>query len=121
MNRDTETSKGFEMVFSENELTVTVSGEIDHHRAVGLRTEVDGEIARLCPRRLILDLSRTDMMDSSGLGFIMGRSARVGRIGGELVLRDPTERVMKILHLAGLDKTFKIEKTEKTERKDGVR
>ena len=51
---------------------------------------------------------------AEGMGTYEGRYSVVG---GELVLRDPTERVMKILHLAGLDKTFKIEKSE---RKDGV-
>ena len=50
-------------------------------------------------------------MDSSGLGFIMGRYALMREIGGNLTLRNPSPIVMKMLTLTGFDKKIKITKT----------
>ena len=95
-----------------DELVIRLSGEIDHHSAVAVRSEIDGRIADLRPRRAVLELSGIDFMDSSGLGLIMGRYQKMRAVGGELVLREPNERVLKIFRLAGLEKIVKIEAKE---------
>ena len=91
------------------ELTVRITGEIDHHSAVKIRSEIDSEINAMRPKRTMLVLSDIDFMDSSGLGLIMGRYTRMQAIGGELVISGASERVVKILKLAGLEKIVKIE------------
>lgn len=96
-----------------DELLVRISGEIDHHSAVYVRGEIDKKIAELCPKRTVIELSGIDFMDSSGLGLIMGRVQKMRAVGGELILRDPNERVIKIFKLAGLEKIVKIEAKEK--------
>jgi len=48
-------------------------------------------------------------MDSSGLGLIMGRYKKISELGGELVIRNPNEAVLKICRLAGLGRLIKIE------------
>lgn len=90
-------------------LVVLICGEIDHYGAVSVRVGIDGEISRLRPRATVLDLSAIDFMDSSGIGLIMGRYAKMQSIGGELIIRSPSERVEKIIKLAGLLKIVKIE------------
>ena len=91
------------------ELLVRITGEIDHHSALRIRTQIDSQINELRPRRTVLILSEIDFMDSSGLGLIMGRYTRMQALGGELLISGASDRVLKILKLAGLDKIVKIE------------
>lgn len=92
-------------------LVVSVSGEIDHHSASGMRRDVDNIIWNRTPTHLILDMSEVEFMDSSGLGFIMGRYALMREIGGNLSLRNPSAVVMKMLTMTGFDKKVRIMNT----------
>ena len=100
---------------SGDELTVRISGEIDHHSAVWVRGQIDERISRLRPRRTVLELSGIDFMDSSGIGLIMGRYARMKAVGGELVVQRPNERIRRIFEMAGIERIVRIE--EKGEEK----
>ena len=99
-------------------LEIKLTGEIDHHSAVNVLSEIDALIFDLCPQRVVLDLSEISFMDSSGLGLIMGRYALIKDFGGSLSLRAPTVAVMKILSLAGMERMIKIEKSIKEEVKN---
>ncbi len=96
----------------DERLIVHLSGEIDHHTAVRVRTQIDEKISLMMPKTTVLDLSDIDFMDSSGLGLIMGRYAKMQSVGGILSVRNPNERVLKIFRLAGLEKIVAIEKEE---------
>ncbi len=87
----------------EKDLIARISGDIDHHSAPAIREEIDGLLLELKPERLLLDLSETDFMDSSGLGLILGRKRKTEEIGARLVLINPTEGCKKILRLAGME------------------
>ena len=106
--------KGGQVSYEEKgeELVVHVGGEIDHHSAVGVRTEVDARIIATSPKRVLLELSAVDFMDSSGLGLIMGRFALIKKYGGTLSLLDPSPAVMKMMKLAGMDRMVTILKTK---------
>lgn len=99
-----------------NTLVVSLSGEIDHHSAVSVRSEIDAAIYEMGPEKTVLDLSNINFMDSSGLGLIMGRYALMQKLGGVLTLKNPNERVVKIFELAGLGRIIKIEKEESEDR-----
>lgn len=109
---------GYESEFSDELLVVRIIGEIDHHSAVGMRTGIDGEIIEHRPKKLILDLSSVDFMDSSGLGLILGRYAAVQKVGGELVVLNPNDGVVKILKLAGAERILKIERVDINSEKE---
>ena len=98
------------MDYTDGVLLVKLAGEIDHHSAVTVRSELDGKICQIRPNKTVLDLSDIDFMDSSGLGLIMGRYALMHKLGGELTLKNPNERVIRIFELAGLGRIIKIEK-----------
>ena len=102
-------------------LIIRIPGEIDHHSAKNLREEIDRAIFYHRPQTLVLTLSEVSFMDSSGLGLILGRLARIKELGGELVIADPTLQVMKILRLAGLEKKIRIEKNERKKRDETKR
>jgi stage II sporulation protein AA (anti-sigma F factor antagonist) len=93
-------------------LVVRVGGEIDHHSAVAVRVGIDEKIASERPTRVLLELSRVDFMDSSGLGLIMGRYALVQKYGGSFAVLDPSVAVLKIIRLAGLERMITILKTK---------
>ena len=101
-----------ELCENGDELLIRLSGEIDHHSAVRVRTEIDERITLIRPKKAIMDLSQIDFMDSSGLGLIMGRYMKMQAIGGVLTLREPNERLLKIFKLAGLEKIVNIEGKE---------
>ena len=105
-----DTGKIYEVEFDDGVMHVLLTGEMDHHNAVATRQDIDRLILEERPRKVILDLSGIAFMDSSGLGFVMGRYSLMQRLGGELVLERPNERVTKIFELAGLERIVKIEK-----------
>ena len=96
--------------FENSVLEIKPSGEIDHHNAVKLRVEADGLIKRLEPDKVVLNLSEINFMDSSGLGFIMGRVSLTEKQGGTLTVKKPSKSVQRICHLAGLERIVKFEK-----------
>ena len=91
-------------------LEILLLGEIDHHNAVKLRSQADELIKKHSPKKVVLNLSHIEFMDSSGLGFIMGRMALVEKNGGTLIIKSPGRNVQKICRLAGLERLVKIEK-----------
>ncbi len=97
-------------------LIATLTGELDHHGAVAVRTLIDAEIRKRNPKKAVLDLSGLDFMDSSGLGLIMGRHTLMASLGGTLTLRRPNERIVRIFRLAGLERIVTIEE-DKNEAK----
>ena len=99
-------------------LKVALTGDIDHHGAVGVRSEIDEAIAEHRPAKTVLVLKGVDFMDSSGIGLIMGRYAKMKAIGGELVLCGANERLMKIFGMAGLERIVKIEEEGNEDRQN---
>ena len=97
--------------YEEDTVIAEIGGEIDHHRAVSVRSQIDEALFAKMPKKLIIDIGRVDFMDSSGLGLIMGRLAKAKEIGAALILRNPSARVMKMLKMAGLDRVIQTMKT----------
>lgn len=96
------------MVFrTENrgdEMTVFLSGELDHHGAGKLRDQVDLSVSRARPKKLILNFADIQFMDSSGIGFVMGRYRLMQSLGGTVELTGLSDRMRKVMKLAGLDR-----------------
>lgn len=111
---------GFDCEFSEGQLSVVLRGEIDHHSAVSVRSAIDEKLYELRPKLFVMDLSKIDFMDSSGLGLIMGRYALMQKLGGEFCVLNPSERVSKIFELSGLGRIIKIEKSDSKKEVDTI-
>ena len=90
--------------YRDGELTVHLTGELDHHTAQKIREEVDGMAERLMPRRLRLDFAEVTFMDSSGVGLVMGRYRLMQTLGGILNVCGMSERIGSMMRLAGLDR-----------------
>ena len=81
---------------------------MDHHAVKDTRREVDELIVRNRPETLLLDLSRIDFMDSSGLGFVLGRLRKMNELKGTVTVVNPARRVEEMLRMAGAEKLVKI-------------
>ncbi len=92
----------------KDKLYVRVSGEMDHHAVKDTRREVDELIVRNRPETLLLDLSRIDFMDSSGLGFVLGRLRKMNELKGTVTVLNPARRVEEMLRMAGAEKLVRI-------------
>lgn len=92
-------------------LTVSLSGELDHHGAARARQQIDALIDKELPKKLCLQLADIRFCDSSGLGLIMGRYKKAKSIGADIAVSSPSREVEKIMRLAGLDKLIKIERS----------
>lgn len=60
---------------------------------------------------LIIDLTQTNFIDSSGLGALVGKISTCRKNGGDVKLISPTQRVMEILQITNLDKILKTYKS----------
>ncbi|MBO4877207.1 MAG: STAS domain-containing protein [Ruminococcus sp.] len=94
---------------SENGAAIAVlSGEIDHHSAKKLRTELDRFIITMQPELMAMDFGSITFMDSSGVGLIMGRSKLLRECGGRLEIHNPQPYIRRVLKLSGLERIVRI-------------
>lgn len=80
-----------------------VRGEIDAHTAPRLGRaldDTDGDI--------ILDLSETDFVDSSGLRVLVQQHQAFAARNASLVIADPSTAVERVFQLSSLDDFFDI-------------
>jgi stage II sporulation protein AA (anti-sigma F factor antagonist) len=80
-------------------LVVQMRGELDHHAATGLRTEIDTRLAENKIKNVLFNFRDVDFMDSSGFGMILGRYKAVREKGGKVLacsLRPPVRRVFEL-------------------------
>ncbi len=85
-------------------LTVSVSGEVDHHAARALMTELGQRVDAALPGRLELDLGGVTFMDSSGIAVVLRTWKRMSQLGGSMTLRCVPPQAAKVLKAAGVDK-----------------
>lgn len=88
----------------KNSLLVSLSGELDQYAAADLKSKIDVEIQTTQKRNIIIDLSRVTLMDSSGIGLIVGRYKVIHSLGGKLVICGANEYVDKMITLSGIKK-----------------
>ena len=85
-------------------LVAAISGELDHHNAAPLREAMDNELLSGAEKNLIIDLSCLELMDSSGIGLIMGRYRLVESLNGKVCVSGASPSVKKVIELSGLGK-----------------
>lgn len=89
-------------------LTISLVGEIDHHNASVLRIESDEAIQKSLAPTVSLDFGEVTFMDSSGIGFVLGRYRIVESYGGSIEVINLSNRLYNMMKLAGLEKLMKL-------------
>ncbi len=92
----------------ENRIIAVLSGEIDHHNAKGIRTEIDFVLREKQPLELVLDFSEVGFMDSSGIGLVMGRYKLMQELNGKVIVKNPPNHIKKVMRLSGIDRLASI-------------
>lgn len=96
--------------YEENlkKLKIDLDEDIDMNSCRSLRTIVDGYIMRYSPSVCELDMSSVKFMDSSGLGFIMGRYNLAKMLGCELIVANPDNSIKKLLSMCKSENGIKV-------------
>ncbi len=95
-------SKQFEK--TKNAIVVHLKGEIDQCAASEIRELMDIEIVNSPKKNLIIDLKDVTLMDSSGIGLIVGRYKTALAFGGKTVICCADSTVSKMIELSGISK-----------------
>lgn len=88
----------------ERQLTVTLSGEIDHHCARKIMETISDKIDVYMPLRCILDFQEVRFMDSSGIAVVLHTLRRMNTLQGKLILQNIPPQPYKVLKAAGIEK-----------------
>lgn len=102
-----------EHFIKEKILKFIITEEIDHHSSSLIRTRIDYEISRFCPKKVIIDLGKVRFMDSAGIGLIIGRYKTVTSYGGVLEIKNVNPKLMKIFEMSGLPKIIEFSDNSK--------
>ncbi len=84
-----------------------VGGEVDVYTAPRLRERLV-ELVEAGARSVVVDLSRVEFLDSTGLGVLVGALKRLRAAGGSLALVCGQERLLKIFRITALDRVFSL-------------
>ena len=89
--------------YQDKVLYLRLQGELDEHNAVHARREAD-QIAEkyLDGERVVFDLREVSFMDSTGIGFLIGRYKKFRQLGVATYLTNPTQSTDKILSMSGV-------------------
>jgi anti-sigma B factor antagonist len=91
----------------ESYVVVTLTGEVDATTAGQLRDVLEAR-APSGTRRLIVDLSGLEFMDSMGMHVLMRVHRTLEERGGWLSLVAPQHAVMRLLRLSGVEQAIPI-------------
>lgn len=92
----------------DDRAVLSVAGEID----LGTVGRLDAGLASVEPLQLptvVLDMSKVDFIDSSGLHRLVVALKRQREHGGDLVVRAPSPQVLRVLDIVGLTQLLRIE------------
>jgi anti-anti-sigma factor len=94
-------------------VVVTAVGEFDFESSERLRSalmtvaaDFDGDV--------VVDLSRTEFLDSIAIGVLLQTWQRLRSLGRELVIRAPHERIKRVLEIASISDVVRVEHADGT-------
>ena len=92
----------------DRQLTIALTGEIDHHSAREIMQIVSEKIDLYMPLRCILDFRDVRFMDSSGIAVVLHTLRRMNTLQGKLLLQNIPAQPYKVLRAAGIEKAAEI-------------
>ena len=92
----------------DRQLTVALTGEIDHHTARQIMEAISEKIDVYLPLRCVLDFQEVTFMDSSGIAIVINALRNMKKLNGQLQLAGLHNQPMKVLKASGIDQLVTI-------------
>ena len=81
---------------------VLLCGELDEHSANYTRITLDDMFDKPTFKKIIIDLSELDFMDSTGIGVLIGRYKRMKDKNIPIYIANPSSHAERIFKITGL-------------------
>lgn len=95
-------------------LILRLKGELDDVSVSDLRMRISNYIDSYKINHLILNLQDLSFLDSSGIGFIIGRYHQLRKRNGDITISNINSKIERIIYISGLAKICKIRDTEES-------
>ena len=92
----------------DGQLTIALTGEIDHHCAKKHIQTISAKIEAYVPRVCILDFQDVSFMDSSGIAVVINAMRGMTRLDGQLIVTGLKKQPMKVLQASGIHKLVEV-------------
>lgn len=89
-------------ISAQRELTVSLTGELDHHGAKQVMQELDRRMERELPRRLSIDMGGVTFVDSSGIAVLLRAHRRMAQLQGSMTVSNVPQQAQRVFRAAGL-------------------
>lgn len=97
-----------------------IEGEIDVYTSTQLKETIVSTIGEGI-KFIVMNLSKVEYLDSTGLGVLIGALKHLREKQGNLIIVSPSMRIMRIFEITGLYKIFSIYQTEEeASQKEGL-
>jgi len=84
-------------------LYIYLSGELDEYNATLLRNKVDDLLEQnVSAEKVVINLANVKFMDSTGIGFLIGRYKKLKRLSTPMYIENPNLNADKILNMSGV-------------------
>ncbi len=85
-------------------------GRLNMQTAASLRSSITSAVDGGCAR-VVIDLTRTDFIDSSGLGALVAGLKKTRQAAGDLRIAGANEQALMVLGLTNLDRVMRPHET----------
>ena len=92
----------------EKTLFILLDEEIDQETVDKIKRNIDDEIERYIPRKVVFDFSNITFMDSSGIGMLLGRYKLIKLIDAEMEIDNVSRTIKRIFDMSGIERIIKI-------------
>lgn len=99
-----------DVLYNENgqDLVIKLRGELDHHFATEAKGKIDEKLNCGQIKNLTFDMESLDFIDSSAIGFIIGRYKIIKKNDGKLEIINASHKIRRILDMSGVGKIINI-------------
>ena len=101
----------FTSFLQNGQLTIALSGEIDHHCAKRYIQAISAKIEAYTPKICVLDYQDVNFMDSSGIAVVINAMRQMSQIEGKLILSGLNTQPFKVFQASGVDKLIEIKES----------
>ena len=93
-------------------LILRLKGELDDMTVNDLRKRVTDYIDGYNIRHLVINFQNLEFLDSSGIGFIIGRYHQIKKRGGDITICNIPSKLERLISISGLYKICIIRESE---------